>query len=82
MPSYLAVKVEMPSVAGGGQMVIPKSVRLLVSAQWPFAGGLFLAVLSECKGKILILMASFSFWVVGFSICCVPGALESGKYRL
>lgn len=53
MPLYHVVKVEMPSVPGGGQKVVWKSVHFLMSIQWSFAGGLFLAVLTECKRKTL-----------------------------
>lgn len=53
MPLYRAVKVEMPSVAGGGQKVVPKSVRFLVSILWSFVGSLFLAVLTERRGQTL-----------------------------
>lgn len=53
MPLYHAVKVQMPSVAGGGQKAEWKSVLFLTSIQWSFAGGLFLAVLTEGKRKTL-----------------------------
>lgn len=53
MPSYRAVKVEIPSVAGGGLKLVPKCVHYLTSMQSSFVGGLFLAALTEYKGKTL-----------------------------
>lgn len=49
----------MPSVPGGGQKVVRKSVHFLMSIQWSFAGGLFLPVLTEWKGKTLSLGIPF-----------------------
>lgn len=40
---YHAIEVEVPSVGGGRQRVVPKSVYILVSILWSFVGGLFLS---------------------------------------
>lgn len=59
----------MPSVAGGGPKVVPKSVHFLMSIQWSFVGGLFLAVLTVCKGKTLSHGILFLRIVIQYLLC-------------
>lgn len=79
MPLYRAVKVEVPSVAGGGQKVVPKSVRFLVSILWSFVGSLFLAVLTECKGQTLSCGILF-LWIAIQHLLC-SGASGVGQIQ-